>query len=243
MARRRKSPRRDRLKDEKGAIRLALTPLKKNITLADKAYQVIRDAIVSSQFAPNDVLTEEKLCAELSISRTPIRTALHRLVEDGLAEVRGKSIVVSPLTEDDIANISFVRQSVELLVMEQLRGKATPALIRALRNSVACQKQSLMSSASDYLEYIHQDYLFHTTLASGTGNRFLLDLTERINTHSNRCLMLSSTLGVSFGPAIQEHTAIVDALEANEYDRAAEAMSHHLQQIKNRYLLQTGQPD
>ena len=222
---------------------MALPPLKKSETLSNKAYQVIRDAIVSSQFSPNDVLIEEKLSAELSISRTPIRTALHRLVEDGLAKVQGKSIVVSPLTEDDIADISLVRQSVELLVMEQLKDKATPALIRKLRESIDCQKQSLMSSASDYLEYINQDYIFHTTLARGTENRFLLDLTERINTHSNRCLMLSSTLAISFESATQEHAAIVDALEANDYDGAYQAMYNHLQRIKNRYILRTMQPE
>ena len=182
------------------------------------------------------MLTEEKLCGELSISRTPIRTALHRLVEDGLAEVRGKSIVVSHLTEEDTASINVVRQSVELLVMKELRGKVTPMLIRKLRDSIDEQARCYMASADDFLDYIQQDYIFHTALAEGTGNRFLLDLVQRINTHSNRCLILSTTLGASCGPAIIEHTAIVDALEMGDYDGAYQAMVVHLHQIKERYI-------
>ena len=52
-----------------------LKPVKKNMTLSDKAYHVLRNAIVCNELVPGDVLTEEKLCAELSISRTPIRAA------------------------------------------------------------------------------------------------------------------------------------------------------------------------
>ena len=215
---------------------MALEPLNKKETLSDRAYHAIRNAIVSNELSSEDILTEEKLCGELSISRTPIRTALHRLVEDGLAEVRGKSIVVSYLTEEDTASINVVRQAVELLVMKELRGKVTSMLIRKLRDSIDEQTRCYMASADDFLEYIQQDYIFHTAMAEATGNRFLLDLVQRINTHSNRCLILSTTLAKSYDPAIAEHVAIADALEMGDYDGAYQAMFVHLHQIKERYF-------
>ena len=220
---------------------MALEPLNKKETLSDRAYHSIRNAIVSNELSSEDVLTEEKLCGELSISRTPIRTALHRLVEDGLAEVRGKSIVVSHLTEEDTASSNVVRQSVERLVMKELRGKVTPMLVRKLRSSIEEQARCYMASADDYMDYIQQDYLFHTALAEATGNRFLLDLVERINTHSNRCLILSSTLAASYPHAMAEHIAIADALEMGDYDGAYQAMVVHLHQIKERYISRPGE--
>lgn len=216
-----------------------LKPVKKNMTLSDKAYHVLRNAIVCNELVPGDVLTEEKLCAELSISRTPIRAALRRLVEDGLAEVRGKSVTVSRLTEEDTSSINVVRRAMELLTMNELRGRVTPMLIRKLRDSIEEQKSCRMADADDYIYYIQQDYVFHTTLAEATGNRFLLDVVERLNTHSTRCLMLSTTLFSSSKPAVAEHTAIVDALEQEDYDRAYQAMEDHLRQIKARYFDET----
>ena len=123
--------------------------------------------------------------------------------------------------------------------MNELRGRVTPMLIRKLRDSIEEQKSCRMADADDYIYYIQQDYVFHTTLAEATGNRFLLDVVERLNTHSTRCLMLSTTLFSSSKPAVAEHTAIVDALEREDYDRAYQAMEDHLRQIKARYFDET----
>ena len=215
---------------------MTLGPVKKDVTLSDKAYRAIRNAIIFNELSPDDVLTEERLSEELSISRTPIRTALHRLVDEGLAEVRGKSITVTAISESDSVNINTVRLPLELLVLDQLQGKVNRQLIDQLREANSRQASSSMSTVDDYVDYIQQDFLFHTTLARWTGNRFLLDLVERINTHSNRCLMLSSTLVASHHLAIQEHSAITDALEALDHEQARQAMINHLQQVGLRYL-------
>lgn len=215
---------------------MALGPVQKDVTLSDKAYRAIRNAIIFNELSPNDVLTEERLSEELSISRTPIRTALHRLVDEGLAEVRGKSITVTAINQSDSVNINAVRLPLELLVLDQLQGKVNRQLIDLLRESISRQAACSMSTVDDYVDYIQQDFLFHTTLARWTGNRFLLDLVERINTHSNRCLMLSSTLVASRDLAIQEHAAITDALESLDREQAHQAMINHLQQVGLRYL-------
>jgi DNA-binding GntR family transcriptional regulator len=205
--------------------------------LSDKAYEIIRNAIVFHELKPTDVLTEERLSEELSISRTPIRTALHRLVDEGLAEVRGKSITVSSISDDDILNVSRVRIHLELMVMEELQGKVTDRLIANLRETIARQTEAFQSNPGDYIEYIRQDYLFHTILARATDNKFLLDLTERINTHSTRCLMLIPNLPYAHNLAVQEHTQITDSLEQLNYDKAYRAMKDHLAQILVRFRI------
>ncbi len=81
---------------------MALRSLKKEPNLAERAYLSIKRAIVSSALQSGDALKEEPLCEALDISRTPLRSALHRLVAEGLAEVHGKSIIVSHITEEDM---------------------------------------------------------------------------------------------------------------------------------------------
>lgn len=215
----------------------ALEPVKKSKTLSDKAYDVIRNAIVFHELKPGDMLTEERLSEELSISRTPLRTALRRLVDDGLAEFSGKSIVVSNISDEDILDICRVRMHMELMVMDELKGKVTKRLIEELRETATRQAEASHADPADFGEYIQQDYLFHTVLAKGTGNRYLLDLSERINTHSTRCLILIPNLPYSHDMAIHEHNQIIDMLEQDDCESAKTAMQEHLSQILVRFKI------
>jgi DNA-binding GntR family transcriptional regulator len=52
---------------------------------ADKAYELLKQRVVGGTYAPGEQMKEEHLARELDISRTPVRAALKRLVEDGLA--------------------------------------------------------------------------------------------------------------------------------------------------------------
>ena len=216
---------------------MALSPVRKDSSLADKAYNTIRDAIISNELPPGETLTEERLSEQLSISRTPIRTALQRLVVEGLVAANGKSMTVTSLSVEDITSICSARLPLELLVIENLKGKVTPQLIRHLRESIALQQKDLnMRGANYFKKYIHQDHLFHILLAQATGNRFLVDLIELINTHSNRCLMLYSTLDRDRSFAVLEHILIVDCLERGDFDQARLAMSDHLLNVSKRHL-------
>ena len=92
---------------------MVLVTVKKGETLSEQAYQIIRKAIVFHELRPGEALIEEKLSEALSISRTPLRTALRRLIDEGLADAQGKNIVVSDLTPEDVANIRQVRLTLE----------------------------------------------------------------------------------------------------------------------------------
>ena len=55
---------------------------------------MIRKAIIFHELMPKEQLIEEKLSESLSISRTPLRTALRRLIDEGLVETKGKNLSV-----------------------------------------------------------------------------------------------------------------------------------------------------
>ena len=80
-----------------------LGAIKRNPTLADRAYEIIKEAIIANELKPGQVLTEEGLAEKLQISRTPIKSALLRLVYEEIAEYNGsKNVVVSDITENII---------------------------------------------------------------------------------------------------------------------------------------------
>ena len=65
---------------------------------SDKAYELLKQRLIGGSYAPGAQLKEEHLARELAISRTPVRVALKRLVQDGLATAeagRGVRLIAS----------------------------------------------------------------------------------------------------------------------------------------------------
>lgn len=212
--------------------------IKKNVPLSEQAYKIISAAITSNKLKPGDVLTEEKLSEQLSISRTPIRTALQQLVFSGLAVTTpAKSIVVANITEEDIENITIVRKSLETLVMQLLKDHITPEDIHMLKEISRKEREIIDKKEKDYLALLDLDSDFHIGLAKITANPFLVETIERAKLTSSRYHILSGTMD-KYGPlSIEEHALIVKHLERGEFDLAEMAMKSHIDKISARILI------
>src|SRR5687767_13779896 len=81
---------------------------------SDNADVVLKQRIVGGSYAPCAQLKEEHLARELKISRTPIRAALKRLVDDGLATADlGRGVRVAEWTDFDIEETFDLRGLLE----------------------------------------------------------------------------------------------------------------------------------
>lgn len=97
---------------------MELKPIRKNITLKDQAYEQIRQAINTNTLKPGTALTEEQLSSMLSISRTPIRSALQQLVyEKLLSQDATGHIYVSTITEKSVQDTSKVRTVLDVWLL------------------------------------------------------------------------------------------------------------------------------
>ena len=85
----------------------------KTVSLADQVYEVLETDILSGKYSRGDVLTENKLCEILGVSRTPIREALRRLEQENLIKESGKGSVVVGITEKDLDDIFTIRRQIE----------------------------------------------------------------------------------------------------------------------------------
>jgi DNA-binding GntR family transcriptional regulator len=86
----------------------------RNIPLAERAYDVIKNMIVSSELAPGEPVPESVLAKQLGISRSPVKSALTRLQQDGLiAGEAWKVMSVAPLDAKYIDNVYQLRKALE----------------------------------------------------------------------------------------------------------------------------------
>ena len=83
-------------------------------SVSDLVYEYLRENIIQMQLLPGTQLNESRLSAELKVSRTPVRTAIHRLETDGLATLGySKAATVSPLKRSEYYQIAEFRVAVE----------------------------------------------------------------------------------------------------------------------------------
>ena len=65
-------------------------PEKKKHSIQSEAYEYIKKKIMMCEYLPNQLLSESILQEELGCSRTPVREAIRRLEQEGLATVLPK---------------------------------------------------------------------------------------------------------------------------------------------------------
>ena len=87
---------------------------RKSMSLADQAYQTIKNKILDLTYAPGMSLTEAMLTEELGMSRSPVRAAIQMLQAEGLlVNDYYRSITVKEITDKDIQDIYQLRELLE----------------------------------------------------------------------------------------------------------------------------------
>lgn len=207
----------------------------KSKTLSDQAYEIIKEAIVSNQFKPGEILAEGRLARELSISRTPIKAALIRLVYEKIATINeNKNIVVANITLKQVKDITEVRRTIEELAITLLEGKMTPKRIQILEK-ISSEYEAAIR-AENIEEMLRRDYEFHTVLAEFTENVFLAETVKTANQTIKRYLTLSGTFILYSEAACKEHQLVLEAIKAQDFNEAKAAMRCHIQKVSERML-------
>lgn len=210
--------------------------IKQSETLADQAYQMIKQAIVQGKLKDKELLPEEKLAKDLGISRTPLRDALRRLGSEGLIiHETGRPAMVASFTKEDSLEYMEIRSLLEVYNIEKIFSEIDDAFIEQLKQNATEQYDAILRN--HYNDFIDLDRDFHLLLASKNSNRELQKTIHRMNTGTNRAfLILSKTVPKSAKNAHVEHLEIIEALEERDFVLARNKMMIHMTNVQERFL-------
>jgi len=181
------------------------------------AYEYIRDQILNGKYEPNTKLTEERLAEEIGISRTPIRTAIMQLEQEGL--IKNKR-VFSP-TAKDIRDIFQVR-----ILLEGFASKYCANYIseEALQRLQKCIEIGYTGTVEEVME---ANFEFHQIIVEETRNPLIIDI---INKMQSIIYLFRKTVVYHKRPhLIDEHKAIYNAIKNHDEQLAERLMVEHLQ--------------
>jgi DNA-binding GntR family transcriptional regulator len=203
----------------------------------EKAYDFLRESVLSDRLSPGARLTEEHLAKELGISRTPIREALQRLASEGLIKPLGtRGFIVSQDTRAEVEEIFEIRAVLEGYALRVICGRITDEVLEQLRQSVTDAEAALASGSLD--EVFQSNTRFHDILHSLISDK--RRLYEQMVTM--RKYVLRYRQGTIQSPdggkrTIDGHRKILLALELRDPDLCERIMREHIQ-VSERDALQ-----
>jgi DNA-binding GntR family transcriptional regulator len=188
------------------------------------AYALILEAIDSHIYKPGDRLVESELAERFGVSRTPIREALQRLETQSLLTRDGRSLIVASLDHTQMAELYVVRGELEGLAARLASRHATPEEIRVLRDMVEADRKLIGNP--DALSRANRR--FHKQIHLASHNRFLVQQLDLV--HRSMALLATTSLAAEGrgAGALDEHQAIVAAIEAGDGDGADKAVREHI---------------
>lgn len=203
----------------------------KTNSVQDAVYQVLRDAIMSLSLAPGTVMSTQEMANRLNVSRTPVREAFIRLQKENLVDIiPQKETIVSRIDLDRVLQERFIRENLELAVIDPFLEKCTPRNLEVMKEYVAKQKKSM--EAGDGVEMIRYDNLMHRELFVAADEELAWDTIQSVNGHDMRFRILSVQVEDIMGEAVRQHEEILDCIERKDSAGAREKLAHHLRKLR-----------
>jgi DNA-binding GntR family transcriptional regulator len=199
-------------------------------SLGQRVYQTLRHAILSLDYRPGEILRKPEICAALGVSRSPVADAVARLSVEGLVDVVPQAgTFVARLSMSEIREGAFLREAIELAAVERVAPAITDDQLAQLRLNIAVQV-ALVDHA-DIPAFYAQDAAMHELILSFTGFRRLAQVSDTAWLQVNRARRLILPVPGRVQQTLDEHRAILAALEARDPVAARVAVRHHLGQL------------
>jgi DNA-binding GntR family transcriptional regulator len=203
-----------------------------------KAYDQLKLRLVAGYYQPGTQLKEEPLAEEFGTSRTPIRAALRKLVEDGLATAdTGRGIQVAAWTQWDIEEVFQLRLLLEPYAAQLAAERCTPQILERLESTNAKMQEAISSDTPDMATMVQDaNRAFHHTLLEASGSQRLINMLGTMIDMPviTRSFQLYSRSDME--QSLHHHRDLTMAVAAKDGDLAKQVMQLHLQMSRHRFM-------
>ncbi|MEZ4684096.1 MAG: GntR family transcriptional regulator [Caldilineaceae bacterium] len=196
-------------------------------TEADKVYAELHQAIVRGELLPTQRLVELDLAKQLGVGRAAIRTALDRVVHDGLVEHEpNRGAHVRLVTVEEAVEMFEARAVLEGLALRYTALNATDGEISELQAMIA--QMEACFAAGDLLSISNINAQLHAAMLRIANHQTVNRLLERLQAYHVRFQYRMILVPGRATYSLQEHRVIVEAVAAHDPDAAEIAMRRHL---------------
>ena len=208
----------------------------KNIkSLGESVFLQLEEEILNGTLKKGETLTEIALAERLGVSRTPLRSAIHALAEEGLVEIiPNKGATVVGVSRDDLIDIYKIRMRLEGIAAGLAASRITDDMLVSLEESVELSEFYLSKSDCDHLKEL--DSKFHSIIYKASGSRHIAKILTELHRNIRSYRKLSLSVPTRLDKSVKEHRAILEAIKSHDAPLAERLCCEHIEAALNNLL-------
>jgi DNA-binding GntR family transcriptional regulator len=200
--------------------------------LAEQAYRIIEEEIVTLALKPGAVISEQALAASTDIGRTPIREALQRLAREGLVTILPrKGILVSDINPRNQLLVLEVRRELERLLSRAGAERATNDQ-RARLNEIA-RGMDQAAKTNDDIVFMRLDRELNELMVDAAHNDYAARSMKLLQGLSRRFWYMHYRLAADLPLCARLHAAQARAIAKSDAALAGEASDKLMDYVEN----------
>ena len=197
-------------------------------SLAEIAYQQVKEAILRGELAAGQPLGQEELAARIGTSRVPLREALQRLDAEGLVVLRPRrGYIVTSLDPDEIRDIFDIRMLLEERAGYIATLNATSQDIAAVEELLFAMEGMKVRSAADAMLFVERNRAFHTRLYAPSNRLQLCRLMNVLRANVERYIRIGAQIAGNLRRVGFEHQQIFNAYKRRDAQTVGRLCREH----------------
>ena len=195
----------------------------------------LRGILLDGQIPPGARIQERDLCAQMQISRTPLREALKVLAAEGLVVLLpNRGARAAKLTGKDVQDLFDVCQGLEALAGELACERIADDRLAAIAAMHAAMARHFQ--AGELLQYYQYNRQIHEAIVAAASNPVLSGLYESVTARIRRARYVTPMMPERWARALQEHEAILNALLRRDGLGLAHILRAHLRHKREEVI-------
>ena len=205
----------------------------KNQLSVDQIYNILEDEIVSLSIKPNEVLGENSLASRFGVSRTPIRSVLQRLQENGFVKIiPGKGTFVNPINIETASELIYLRVAVETSILKDFIRSASQTDIESVRYSLSQLEEAAKGAddlaSFDINKFLKQDLEMHKIWFKATNKMYVWSIVTKPHPDYSRFIRLDIVGAKNVPDVIKDHRDMMTLIDTKNTDGIEALMNTHL---------------
>lgn len=204
--------------------------------LSAQVYNQIKNLILCNEVLPGQKLHHQELSERLGVSRTPVREALTRLVQEGYVSLLpNRGFICKEIRLQEAAELYDVREALEALAVEKAIERTTDAALAELSAKMNLYGDDVQKRFTR--ERLIYDQDVHLEIARLAGNETLIKTLAQV---FERIILKRKTDGL-YDPARgvtahQEHLRLLEAMKKRRVEEAVRIVRAHINAGKDKVL-------
>ncbi|MCQ2560458.1 MAG: GntR family transcriptional regulator [Clostridia bacterium] len=202
-------------------------------SLPQDLFNKLRDDILQNKIKAGEKLTEQRICQEYKVSRTPVREAFQKLELDGLIEIiPNRGAFVLGLTRQDIEDMYELRAAYESIAVKWAIDRMTAEEFEEMQE--AFELMEFYTMKKDPVKMLAINTKFHQIIYNGTRNRMLQHTLTSYQVYTKNTKYSSEYISEYMQEVLDEHRKIFLAFQARDKEAASAAAVQHMHNGKHR---------